>query len=114
MRSLLADLGVVCRVRMFVDASAALGIIQRQGIGKIRHLDTSVLWLQQKELKEKLTFSKVHGTENCADLMTKHLTLKCLEGHVARMNLYFSDGRAAVAAKVYTIGSARRTFCNCL
>ena len=29
-----------------VDAKAAVGIIGRQGLGKVRHLDVSFLWLQ--------------------------------------------------------------------
>ena len=39
------------RIRLHVDASAALGVIQRKGIGKIRHLATSALWLQSQQLK---------------------------------------------------------------
>ena len=29
------------------DASAAMGIIQRRGLGKTRHIDTGLLWIQQ-------------------------------------------------------------------
>ena len=101
LKSLMSDLGLEVRVRMFVDASAALGIIHRQGIGKIRHLDTSVLWLQQKELKAKISFSKIDGTKNCADLMTKHLTLACIEKHIESLSMRFAVGRAAVTSKVH-------------
>ena len=33
---------------LHVDASAALGVAQRTGLGKIRHLDTRVLWIQRR------------------------------------------------------------------
>ena len=33
---------------VYADASAALGIIQRKGVGSIRHLDTRLLWIQEK------------------------------------------------------------------
>ena len=36
------DLGI----RMHIDASAALGITERRGLSKVRHLDTDVFWLQ--------------------------------------------------------------------
>ena len=39
--SLLRDLCQELKLRMHMDASAALGIIQRQGVGKVRHLSTS-------------------------------------------------------------------------
>ena len=32
-------------IRLLVDASAALGVAQRQGIGKIRHLQIGALWI---------------------------------------------------------------------
>ena len=30
------------------DSSAARAMVQRQGIGKVRHIDASMLWVQQK------------------------------------------------------------------
>ena len=32
------DLGIKLRVRLHVDAAAALGILERQGVGRVRHL----------------------------------------------------------------------------
>ena len=61
---------------LYVDASAAIGVAQRTGLGKIRHLDTGSLWLQQAVKNKKIGILKVKGTENPADLMTKYLTLK--------------------------------------
>ena len=45
--SLLKDLGQEVKLRMHMDASAALGIAQRRGVGKVRHLSTGTLWLQE-------------------------------------------------------------------
>ena len=39
---------------LLADASAALGIIGRTGLGKMRHIDTSYLWLQQQSIKDKI------------------------------------------------------------
>ena len=63
------DVGVM----IWADASAALGMIERGGTGKVRHIDVGILWLQQKWLKKQVTYGKVPGAENCSDLLTKGL-----------------------------------------
>ena len=48
-RSLLSDLGIRKTAgRVWTDSSAAIGICKRQGLGKLRHLDTQMLWVQQR------------------------------------------------------------------
>ena len=100
MASLLQDLGEVATVRLHGAASAALGIIQRTGVGKIRHLDTNVLWLQQRELHKSIEFMKVLGTRNPADLMTKHLDKESGERHLERLHFAFLDGRTSMATNL--------------
>ena len=34
-------------VKLFIDSSACRAILQRQGVGKVRHLSTRWLWMQQ-------------------------------------------------------------------
>ena len=46
------------------DASAALATVARRGLGKLRHLDTNYLWIQQKAAKGDLNFKKVAGVDN--------------------------------------------------
>ena len=47
-RSLGADLGMSLFPNMHTDSSAAKGFFSRRGIGRIRHLHTPWLWMQQK------------------------------------------------------------------
>ena len=47
-QSILRDLGYVVPVRVWTDSSAAMGICQRQGLGKLRHIETHTLWVQEK------------------------------------------------------------------
>ena len=43
------DMGVSLRVIVVkTDASAAKGIASRRGLGKVRHIDVSQLWLQDR------------------------------------------------------------------
>ena len=44
-QSMLKDLGLKASVTLFTDSSAARGIIHREGLGKLRHLETGYLWL---------------------------------------------------------------------
>ena len=64
---------------LYVDASAAIGVAQLTGLGKIRHLDTQSLWLQEAVRKKRIGLHKVKGTENPSDLMTKFTDLATMD-----------------------------------
>ena len=49
--TLAMSFGDACKVRMHVDASAALGVIQRKGMGKLRHLHTGASWIQEQQIR---------------------------------------------------------------
>ena len=44
-----------------VDAHGALGVIGRQGLGKLRHLDLSYLWLQSVVRGKQVNLKKVQS-----------------------------------------------------
>ena len=75
-QSLLRDLGHDLPVRVWTDSSAAIGIASRSGLGKLRHLETHTLWLQEKVRTGAIAVKKVHGEVNPADIFTKHLPSK--------------------------------------
>ena len=58
---------------MWSDSSAAIGIASRKGLGKVRHLHTQYLWVQERLSAKGFTLHKVRGDKNMADLLTKHL-----------------------------------------
>ena len=64
---------------MFVDASAAVGIACRRGLGKVRHIELDQLWLQSQVARGRVRVYKVPGEENIADSLTKHSTLQRIE-----------------------------------
>ena len=33
---------------LYTDASAVIGIVQREAIGRTRHIDVNMLWIQQR------------------------------------------------------------------
>ena len=91
---------------MLGDAAAALGIINRKGLGRTRHIDTGLLWIQQTAAEKRLSYGKVLGTDNPADLLTKHLTADVLGRHCSRMNATFPGGRAEKAPTLNYISHA--------
>ncbi len=46
--SVAKDLGMELNATVHSDASAALAIAQRQGLGKLRHLRVQFLWIQER------------------------------------------------------------------
>ena len=64
-------------VRMGTDSSMAVGITQRLGAGRVRHLEVKNLWIQEKVKSHELKISRVKPEEdNRADLLTKFLDPK--------------------------------------
>ena len=71
--SILRDFGLDAKPRLLSDASAAIGITQRLGLGKVRHLSVQDLWIQQKVRQGEIEVQKLPGEVNPSDLMTKPL-----------------------------------------
>ena len=61
-------------VTLKTDSQAAIGIIQRLGRGRVKHLDVRALWLQEYAARGRFVISKVPGEQNPADLMTKAIS----------------------------------------
>ena len=101
--SMCKELGWSLKARLMVDASAALGVAQRLGVGRIRHLETGALWLQEQELRKVLSMNKVPGSSNCADAMTKNVSREVLERHIEGMSGFFLDGRAEKAVQIHNL-----------
>ena len=80
---------------LYVDSSAALGVVRRRGCGKLRHVRVGNLWVQEKRESGELIFAKVKGTDNPADLMTKLITSPTLRrSHMDKLSLEYKVGRA--------------------
>ena len=99
--TLLKELGREVKCRVHVDASAAIGVVERKGLSKVRHLETDTLWLQEAQARRMMPLRKILGKINPADLMTKQVSARLMSEHLDRMNLVYEDGRAEVAAKLH-------------
>ena len=88
------DFGIPLQASVRTDASAALAITQRQGLGKLRHIDVHWLWIQERIKAGDLSANKVPGKENPADLLTKHLSGDEIQKHMRLLNFWKIEGRA--------------------
>ena len=100
-QSLLRDMGLDVPVCVWTDSSAALGIATRSGLGKLRHLETHTLWVQEKVRTGAIAVRKVAGEVNPADLFTKHLPSKDkIHQLTALFGCEYREGRALTAPQL--------------
>ena len=57
--------------KLHVDSSAAKALMQRSGVGKVKHIDVRSLWLQAERELHGMVVCKTPGEQNPADLGTK-------------------------------------------
>ena len=100
LQALALDLGIKLRIEILTDATAAIGICRRRGLGKIRHLHVSDLWIQDRLKTGDFKLSKVAGADNPADILTKHVTRDIMRRHMEAMNLRPEGGRASSAPTI--------------
>ena len=85
---------------VYVDSSAALGIVKRKGNGKMRHIRVGQLWIQEKNESGEIKYTKVAGEMNPADLMTKYLQEKLVKRHMDLIGQVFTGGRSDKSLRV--------------
>ena len=65
-----------------MDASAAIGVSNRIGPGRVRHIEVNQLWLQGKVGKKHMEVAKVPTQENLPDALAKGVESEALRSHV--------------------------------
>ena len=100
LRSVGNDLGLSYGLTLFPVATAAIGISRRLGIGKIKHLDTSLLRIQTRVRSKDIGLEK----SMCLKIQATHLQNifppPQLKEHISRMGLLFETGRAESAPQI--------------
>ena len=61
-------------LRLLCDSAAARGIIAKSGVGRIKHLDGKMLWLQSKRREPGIGCAAVSTVYNISDIGTKALS----------------------------------------
>ena len=108
MKSLCADMGGDISARPELDATVAKGILDRQSMAKVRHIDVNVLRMQEQCAEKFVPLHKIPAEENGVELMTKHLANPVIVKHIAKPNLEYREGRAVKAAMLHSTLKAAR------
>ena len=80
--------GFKCSIHLHCDSLAARGIIQRQGVGRVRHLSCRVLWLQSLVANGTIKLACVAGATNPADIGTKRLPSSRLRSLMSMLGMF--------------------------
>jgi hypothetical protein len=99
MKSLLADFGIAVSLKICSDASAAIGMVNREGLGKVRHLAVADLWVQAKRSTGEIAFEKVGGESNPADMLTKGVNGEKISRYSAWLGFAAKNGRHHLAPR---------------
>ena len=83
LKSLLKDLGWEMDVVIKTDSSTAQAVASRRGLGKLRHVEVKMLWVQDAVKAKRIKIVKVAGEKNVADHLTKEKMLWEYEGLLA-------------------------------
>ena len=82
-----------------MDSTTGAAIGSRQGLGKLKHVDVSFLWVQEKVRKKEIAIHKVHTSLNYSDILTKPVTSHALRKMMLDMGFEFPAGRDSSAYK---------------
>lgn len=96
-RSVPEDLQVHLQSRFLTDATTGKAIAMRRGIGKLRHLETTQLWVQERVERENIEIAKIRNTVNSADLLTKHLSQSEVKEVLENIECGWMEGRSDIA-----------------
>ena len=93
MISIMKEFGIDCDLTVKSDAVAAIGIVKRQGLGRVRHLAVADLWVQQRSKAGEVHYMKLAGKLNTSDMMTKAVEREVIQRHMQSLGLVFRSGR---------------------
>ena len=85
---------------LLTDSSAARGMLRRQGVGKVRHLESATLWVQARVKDGKLKVGTVRGSDNPADIGTKVLDATDIARCLSKLNVFPSNFEEKAFAKL--------------
>ena len=96
----LSDLGIELHVVISTDSSAAKGIANRRGLGEVRHIELSELWVQDQVAKGRITIYKIDGSENSSDSLTKHSCGDRISQTIRYCSQHIAPGRHGIMPEV--------------
>ena len=94
MQVMMQDMGMDMGIRLKTDATAAIGIVNGVGVGKVRHIEVNQLWVQEKVSNGEITIVKIGTKDNLADALTKAVASDELQMHMKGLGMCIKEGRS--------------------
>ena len=91
--AIMNEFQIECDLTVKSDAIAAIGIVKRQGLGRVRHLAVADLWVQQRAKAGEVNYCKLDGKKNTSDIMTKAVDGELIKKHMQTLGLQYREGR---------------------
>ena len=73
-------------IEVKVDSNAAHAFFHPRGVGRMKHIDARILWLQDLTAAKSVRLKKIPRTQNLADMLTHTTRAKELEVFPPLMN----------------------------
>ena len=99
-QSVLKDWGIWLPIQGWMDSNTGLSIASRHGLGRVKHVDTVFLWVQDAVNSGRIALGKKQTADMLADMLTKPLEQARVRFLLERMNYHFYDGKHQLALDV--------------
>ena len=97
-----------------LDNSSARALLMRTGLGRTRHIDCALLWIQQRVERREFQVKAVGTKWNLSDLSTKRHTVHRLNFLLHLMNIYDYSADTVVGAEQHAEEIKRVVTCDVL
>ena len=104
---MLKDFGIEVDIRVMTDATTGKAIASRRGLGKLRHIATHELWVQDLVLNGCVQLIKIKNNFNTSDCFTKHLNREMLDEAISQFRHRVEDGRSEAAPELSLLWKAK-------
>ena len=81
-QAMVDEMSIKVGLRLNTDASAAIGIAMGRGVGKVKHIAVSQLWLQEKVFQGAVEVVKVRSGDNVSVALTKKVSSHEMQWHL--------------------------------
>ena len=71
-----------------------------EGAGRTGHIATLTPWLQRLVINGNIKMTPIGGSDNCADLGTKHFDCRTMNTHLKFCGMRFAEGRSRIAPRL--------------
>ena len=86
-QSLYHDWGLKVEILLRSDSSSARAMCSRQGAGRVKHMATRWMWIQERLRDRAFRLNAVPTADNVADIFTKATTRATMEKHCETLGM---------------------------